>query len=359
METKTKVCKNCEFEFDNSYSFCPNCGQQCKDDLTVGVLFYNTISNYFSFDARFFRSFIPLMLKPGFIARKFVEGKRLQYLHPAQFYLFVSVIFFFIFSFKIREYNTAVDKALKKGFEIEKNQSEKPLDSILKDTIDAAKYVKPIINNPAINANMTEEDKKVLDSVLDNNLKVASPKDANFNFGYNTRKLDSLIDVGATEEEQLKAMGMKEDAGYFQRTFLKQLIKFHKQQGGGIVQAISDTIPIALFFLLPFFALILKLFYWRRGRFSHHLVFSFYYFSYLFVILGLLIGINHFLFDIPDWVDFIVLMSTFLYLWLSMKRFYQQGYFLTLIKSGIIAFIYMLLIIPFSTIIITASFFFY
>ena len=96
------ICMNCEAALEEGFEFCPQCGQQTEEDLTVGVLFYNTISNYFSFDARFLRSFLPLMFKPGVVARRFVEGKRLKYLHPAQYYLFVSVIFFFILSFKVR-----------------------------------------------------------------------------------------------------------------------------------------------------------------------------------------------------------------------------------------------------------------
>ena len=54
-----------------------------------------------------------------------------------------------------------------------------------------------------------------------------------------------------------------------------------------------------------------------------------------------------------------IMMSTFVYLWLSMKHFYEQGYFLTFIKSGIISFIYMLLIIPFALGILAATLFFY
>ena len=96
MEKNMVTCKNCEKEYNDSFEFCPHCGQKAKDELTLSVLFYNTISNYFSFDARFFRSFIPLMFRPGYIAKQFVIGKRLQYLHPAQYYLFVSVVFFFL-----------------------------------------------------------------------------------------------------------------------------------------------------------------------------------------------------------------------------------------------------------------------
>ncbi len=71
MESTKETCKNCEQEFDDNFKFCPYCGQQAKDELTVGVLFYNTISNYFSFDARFFKSFFPLLFKPGYLAKRF------------------------------------------------------------------------------------------------------------------------------------------------------------------------------------------------------------------------------------------------------------------------------------------------
>ena len=112
----TNQCKNCEESFDASFDYCPYCGQETVDNLTFGVLFSNTISNYFSIDARFFKSFIPLMTKPGVLARHFVGGKRLSYLHPAQFYLFISVVFFFIFSFTIRKADNEVSKALEKSF---------------------------------------------------------------------------------------------------------------------------------------------------------------------------------------------------------------------------------------------------
>ena len=110
MRTEKINCKNCDQLFEMGFQFCPHCGQKTNDDLTIGVLFYNTISNYFSFDARFFKSFLPLMFKPGYLAKKFLEGKRLLYLHPAQMYLFISVIFFFIISFSTRELVTKANE---------------------------------------------------------------------------------------------------------------------------------------------------------------------------------------------------------------------------------------------------------
>ena len=72
----TDQCKNCEKSFDASFDYCPYCGQETVNNLTVGVLFSNTIRNYFSIDGRFFKSFILLLIKPGVLARRFVDGKR-------------------------------------------------------------------------------------------------------------------------------------------------------------------------------------------------------------------------------------------------------------------------------------------
>ena len=360
---ESMICPNCESPLKEEYKHCPECGQKVNDELNLKILFNNTISNYFSVDARFFRSFIPLMFRPGFVARKFVEGKRLIYLHPAQYYLFVSVVFFFILSFKVREYNTSVDSLMKKGFELEESGTFSMVDDSLNikklDSAEIEKITKPILNNPSIVNAVGEEDMKVLDSVIKSDLSQAD-KDYNIDFGYNKKALDSLVAIDAPESEMLKAIGVKEDSGFFAKTFGKQVIKFHKQQGGGIVQAFFDSVPIALFFLLPIFAFILKLLYWRKGRFSYHLVFSFYYFTFLFIILGILIGVNSFAWEMPGWLVWLILTYCFIYLWLSMRYFYKQGYFVTFFKAGLSTFIYMLMIMPFALgIIIAASFFFY
>ena len=341
-ENKTNliVCQNCENEHDIEFKFCPHCGQQANEDLTVSVLFYNTISNYFSFDARFLKSFVPLVFKPGILAKRFVSGKRLTYLHPAQMYLFISVVFFFLYSFKVREYSKALDNTFSKGFELEQQDS---LDVVQLNSADVAKFTKPLLNNPNVVTGMSQEEVKALDSTL--NSQLSKPVPTNFNFGYDTKKMDSLIAAGAPEMEKLKLLGMKEDAGFLKRAFYKQYLKFHERKGTGILQPIVDSIPISLFVLLPIFAFLLKIFYWRRGRFAHHLVFSFYYFSFLFVVLSLILGINY-IWEIPDWIDFLVILSTFLYLVIAAKNYYEQGVFISFIKASTITFIYMMFVAP-------------
>jgi hypothetical protein len=282
------------------------------------------------------------MTRPGYIARRFVEGKRLMFLHPAQFYLFISVIFFFLFSFIARKQQLDFNKSMEKGIESVKIiDTSKISEKIHVVDSTMTTNLKEQLKNESLKEIMEKDQINSLDSILTLNVN-DEKKPMNFNF---TKKLDSLIENNAPEEEQLKAIGMKDSASKFNKKIHRQLLKIYKQRGGGIIQAFYDSVPIAMFFLLPIFAFILKIFFYRRGRFSHHLVFSFYYFSFLFTVFSIIIVVN-FIWDIPDWIDFMVVLSTFFYLFLAIKHFYQQGYFLSFIKSGLVSFFYLSFVIP-------------
>jgi len=344
MEENRVTCKNCEKNFNDNYKFCPHCGQKSDDKLTLGILFYNTISNYFSFDARFFKSYIPLMFKPGYLPNKFIEGKRLLYLHPAQMYLFISVVFFFLFSFITRETTQEFDTALKKGFD----KTEAVLDTIqnkvLVDSVQTEALLKPLKDNH-INIGF---DSKELDSIINSNKKPV----VNSSFDFNENKIDSLIAINASDNEIYRVMGLNDDAGPVKRKMYSQALKFYKQRNGGsILQAFYDSIPIAMFILLPIFALLLKLFYFRKGSFSYHLVFTFYFFSFLFMVFSIFILAN-LIWKIPGFLTGLILFSIFLYLWLAVKNFYKQGYFLSFIKSSMISFMYLSFVIPLAAFII-------
>jgi hypothetical protein len=343
-------CKNCENSYEKGFQFCPHCGQKTEDELTLGVLFYNTISNYFSVDARFFKSYIPLMFKPGYLPKKFIEGKRLLYLHPAQMYLFISVVFFFLFSFITRETTEQFDTALKNGFD----KKEMVLDSINAnteiDSIKAKQFLKPLIESKMPIEGVKNYNE--LDSILKPQNK---DQIVNSSFDFNEKKIDSLIAISAPDSEIYKAMGLNDDAGVFMQKLYKQVLKFYKQRNGGsILQAFYDSIPIAMFILLPIFALLLKLFYYKKGRFSHHLVFTFYFFSFLFMVFSILI-LADLIWTIPAFLIGLVMFSTFFYLLLAIKNFYRQGYFLSFFKTGMISFLFLSFVIPLAVLIIGAT----
>ncbi len=337
-------CQNCESDLEDHFEFCPYCGQKTNDELTLGVLFYNTISNYFSFDARFFKSFIPLMFKPGDLANKFLQGKRLLYLHPAQMYLFVSVIFFFVVSFSAREWVLEADQINEKVVHSDFEAEEKQLAKNTLDSAEIEQIMEPLKANKGV-IGLDDETLQITDSIIKS--ENAKPKGINSNWGFNKKQIDSLIAAGADDQVIYKTMGMSDNPGFLEQRLFARLLKLMEGKGAGsIVQAFFDSIPISMFFLLPLFALILKIFYFNKGRYAYHLVFSFYFFSFLFTVFSILLAINRFVHDIPDVIDWLVFVSTYFYFLIALIRFYKQHWFLSWIKSGIITFVFLMFVIP-------------
>ncbi len=206
---------------------------------------------------------------------------------------------------------------------------------------------------------MKDEDVQKLDSLIAN-----STNQDNINkslsFDFNRKKIDSLIDLGASDKAIYKEMGMNDDAGFITKKFYSQILKFYKSRdGGSVLQSFYDTIPLALFVLLPIFAFLLKLLFYKKGPFSHHLVFSFYFFSFLFTVFAIILGVNY-IWEVPDSLDTLVVLSTFFYLFFAIKHFYGQGWFLSFFKTCVTSFIYTLIVAPIAFVIILGvAFLFY
>ncbi|WP_299390811.1 DUF3667 domain-containing protein [uncultured Gelidibacter sp.] len=340
MSRSLTECKNCLQRFKSHYPYCPYCGQKSGHQLTLGVLFNNTLSNYFSVDARFFKSFIPLMIKPGYLAEQFVQGRRLLYLHPAQMYLFISIVFFFLFSFISRNQVEYIDSEIKKDIE----RSHRYKDSINK-SVEANKNF-TLMSDDSLTA-LTQAPKT--DSIIQPKKKKSS---GGFFDSFNEMEIDSMLRAGTSDEVIYRKMGMTADDGFITKRAYKQALKFFKSKSGGsILNAFTDSIPLAMFILLPIFALILKVFYYKKGRFAHHLVFSFYFFAFIFAMLTLIVIANLIWADFPGGIVTLMMLSIFIYLIIGVKRFYNQGWFLSFVKTTMITFVFLSFVLPLAIVI--------
>ena len=99
---------------------------------------------------------------------------------------------------------------------------------------------------------------------------------------------------------------------------------------------------IAIFIFLPIFTLFLKLIYIRR-RFSYveHLIFVFHTQTVFFLLSSIFFLL--WLFTHNSNILPIFLILFLIYLFIAMKRFYQQGFFKTLIKYFMINFVFMIM----------------
>jgi len=106
--------------------------------LTLNHFISNVFSGFFSYNSRFWKTFIPLLTKPGKVSKDYIEGKRARFVNPFQLYLNVSIIFFLLLGIttKIDENNDTVNNIIEntKNLDSITQKGTKQLDSILVST---------------------------------------------------------------------------------------------------------------------------------------------------------------------------------------------------------------------------------
>ncbi|HKI89166.1 MAG TPA: DUF3667 domain-containing protein [Draconibacterium sp.] len=112
------ICKNCGTKF--SGYFCPNCGQSVNEyDKPFSFIFYNFLGDFFAFDTRFFKTFVTLICKPGFLTKEYFEGRRVRYAPPFRVFIFASFILFFLLQiYTNRGLTTVLDSAFSENINV-------------------------------------------------------------------------------------------------------------------------------------------------------------------------------------------------------------------------------------------------
>ncbi|MFA6467467.1 MAG: DUF3667 domain-containing protein [Bacteroidota bacterium] len=268
MTTELRYCKNCGIELHGEY--CSACGQRDKDlYIPVKELAGEFIEVIPSFDQRMFRTFRSLLLEPGRLTAEYLSGKRKKYLSPFKFYLFISFLFFFVDSLSLSESK----KELRSEFA--------NMDSSI-----------TVINGDSSAVSLRSRRSNVVFTIAD------------------TAKVEKL----------------------FGRRFLEGF-RSTRNDPEEFFNKVKEHLPKIVFLLLPVFALLLKLVYIRlKILYIRHLVFSFYFHSFIFFIL-----LIDTLFEMvmPKGTHLygnIIMLSIPVYLYAGLKNAYHQSAWKTGIK---------------------------
>ncbi len=98
---KTSACYNCGEKLSRTANFCPNCGQENHNKkVPVKVLIMDFAGDYLTVDSKLLRSLRKLIFHPGAMSEAYADGKRMTYIKPIRFYLFVSFLLFLILNLK-------------------------------------------------------------------------------------------------------------------------------------------------------------------------------------------------------------------------------------------------------------------
>jgi len=304
-----KNCLNCGQMVEDRY--CPHCGQenlQIQDSAFHLIIHY--IQDMFHYDGKFWHTLKMLLLKPGQVPLEYMEGKRRRNLEPLRFYVFASTVFFLLLFYflKVDNWQVATEPKFNYRKRIYNLEQEK---KYLGDSPDTA-YVDLL--------------KKRVKGSLDSLNKVeGDTTDSGFVFNLSIPESEDTLEGGWLGDWLEKRADERNE----------ELTQKHEGDRTGILSDILNEVihklPQILFLSMPFFAFFLKLLYIRKRRnYVEHFIFSIYFFAYMFVVLGVFIGIQNFhtenkiLLDIIFYVDSALMLYLFMYLMLAMKRFYRD-----------------------------------
>lgn len=352
-------CKNCEHPLDVSDRFCSNCGQKnTTKRLSLNDFFLEFLSNFISYDSKIRKTVTSLFTKPGHAAYEFVKGKRTKYANPFRFYLSVSLIFFILNGF-LSKFTIGYNHERK----ITKNQTtpnqKQPLNGIDQDPFYDSKQLWAVVSDSI------KEEEKVQLQKLDTLLQII-PKTRT------KKKKDSLIDFpiesSLTQNSFIKRTYKKWDVfsdhyklykkdnidsclialNYELTSWNRYLYKkgidsnhmfnfSDEKQKRVFLNYILTQLPFLLFLALPFLTLNFSLLYFRMHlNYAEHLVFVFNIMTFVFLIFLADEIINIF---IPFSFGGIITLGLMYYFYRSLRNFYCQGRWKTMLKLFILTFL--------------------
>jgi len=294
---KKSICPNCGWKLEGAGNYCSNCGQE-NHDLNVPLrhLLLDLIENTFHFDTKLFRSLGAIILSPGKITRDFNKGMHASYVSPVRLYIFITAIYFLVFAFN--------------------------------------RHHDDQISNLKVNTGILDLQTKGI-SVL-----AFGARDNMMHLSYDEVR---LLEHAPVKQIDSVLVLKQVPATWINRILAQKFSSFAltSDNRSYIGELVYKNISLSLFLLMPLFALLLRLMYWRKKiLYIHHLVFALHYHSVLFFIL-LLSETSVMLFSF-SFIN-IAWTAAIVYLLTSMYYVYGDGWLKSFIKFLFIVIPYLFL----------------
>jgi len=368
-ETKSKrveLCSNCGVELNGQ--FCHVCGQSSKSVIKFfGDVLKELLDDAVGYDSRLKHSIFPLLFKPGRISLDYVKGKRFHYVLPFRLYLITSLILILLVKAVVTtediNFNDVIvdDSSLQVpiGVKEEVNEALKKAKESQDNSGVKESGVKELIGS-AIADNQIEEIDKVAEeySSGENKTKTVERKINEKNFNVTVSDGNSLH----WDNDKKELIGIENLNNGLIKSFFEEInpkLKHWFKNPEPLMDSFFEALPYMMFIILPIFALFLKLFYFFSKRYyTEHLIFLLHNHSFIYVILMMEIILDFSADKLSTGESWLAqssasvfsLISTLLsywiivYVFLAMKRFYRQGWGMTISKTFALGFIYFMML---------------
>ncbi len=328
-------CLNCGHPLDMSDKYCPSCSQaNSTKKLTLKDFFDEFFSSLISYDSKLLKTLKAMILRPGRITLDYVSGKRVSYTNPFRFLLSLAIVYFLMLSFSGNYHQLdryGMDKMDAKLV------MDGPMDFTMTSNSQDSKEVAEVSDSLGVTEPIRQQQLGArLDSIIASDPKtyIATLKDS------------ALLDRISYKQDLFRTLIQKDTVYSFEEISTKYDIEDRyenriafgmgnsilrvSQEPGSFVNSLVARLPFATFFFLPVFALFIWLVYIRKKyTYTDNLIFSFHNQSLLFILLIISFLVDS-VFNIDSsWLFFLIFAF---YLYKSMRKFYGQGRFKTILK---------------------------
>jgi Protein of unknown function (DUF3667) len=333
-------CANCGAPLVGPY--CAMCGQEPDyHRRTIAGLAHDLFEDILSFDSRILRTAKALLFQPGELPLAFHQGRTRRYVPALRLYFFVSLIFFLVlggFNIAIMQLQV-VARPLHLTYDAAGN-AFMPNPAYDYDDPDA-RHLPKLIKLPK-----SEVARDLAHYTYSTEVHFLAPIGAY----HNTLPPDAFArlkkaqtDLGASinrQRDPKKRAQAKALKGWVDRHVFGGMVRLASNPAA-LNEPLTTWIPRILFLLLPLYALLLAAFYWRQRKKFYlvdHLIFSLSVHTFTFVVLLVAVGLAQIL---PGGTVFwLFLLSVGVYVLLAIRRFYQQSWFWSAVKTLAISGIY-------------------
>lgn len=308
-----ETCANCGAAMHGAY--CYACGQPRKGAIRpLSGIVADFVDTVFSLDARTWRTLWPLYFKPGFLSNEYFAGRRVRYVTPLRLYFFLSIVAFLVIS----------ASANFEGVQVEADGAQR------RATADAR--AAHAGTAPAAGPQGEREDRPPM---------ITLGSDKPWHRTGNPLTFAWLSDdLNAALNDEIAVLVGKIDAlEEDPRPFFEELF---------------SIAPQALFFILPLFALLLKLVYaFRRRLYMEHMIVALHSHGFLCLSLLVIVALAWLEDRAADvaFARFVVGLSAAaaglwipIHLLVMQRRVYRQGWLVTLLKFVVVGICYVVLL---------------
>src|SRR6266404_2492026 len=327
-------CENCGAELQGHW--CAQCGQAAIEyRRSFRYVVADLLNEFLNWDSKFFTTIALLILKPWRLTNEFLAGKRVRYVNPLRLYLLASILFFFAVNYGAKDLRLQPGKLSPKDrAELEADLKKGDLPPAAREQLEAlllespSPSSSPQSTSPSPTTNVpSPSPAPETDKQRQEYGKIGERPFAVFDEAKSTTSFEHWIEARAKDK-----MGE------------------HGTKMWLFIATLFSNLPYMMLCCIPLFAFVLKILYIRRHIFYiDHLIYAphIHTFAYVGIMLIVLatIGLNRAApGPIGGWTIALLWIAFVVQIFLSIRRVYRQGWFISTLKFVAGGFAYLMVL---------------